>query len=334
MSDALVPQPPRPTLATFNGIPLDQNAASVYINSLTSQLSQYTMRNALRTIVGLLMDEEVAQVDDLRMLQFPWGNLRYQHTAAIRARLAQKYAPANANRILSALRGVLKEAWRLGQMTAEEYQRAVDVKNIRASSLPAGRDLDTNEIRQLVELCRSEGTPSGVRDAAIIALLYTCGLRRSELVELRCEDFNPQTGQLKVRKGKGRKQRTVYVTGGAHRTLMRWLSLLGEETGPMFEPILKNGHIQNGGMVSQSVYDMLKRRAKQAGIADFSPHDFRRTFVGDMLDNGVDIATVANIAGHSSVDTTRRYDRRPETTKRDASEKLSFPDGENLEDGE
>lgn len=56
-----------------------------------------------------------------------------------------------------------------------------------------------------------------------------------------------------------------------------------------------------------------------------SPHDFRRTFVGDMLDWGVDIVTVANIAGHASIDTTLRYHRRQEETKRVAAGKLHFP---------
>ena len=76
---------------------------------------------------------------------------------------------------------------------------------------------------------------------------------------------------------------------------------------------------------AQSIYDMLKKRGEQASVKAFSPHDLWRTFVGDMLDRGVDIATVANIAGHVSVDTTRRYGRRPEETKRKAANKLHFP---------
>ena len=78
-------------------------------------------------------------------------------------------------------------------------------------------------------------------------------------------------------------------------------------------------------MNAQSIYDMLKKRGEQAAVKAFSPHDLRRTFVGDMLDQSVDIATVANIAGHASIDTTRRYDRRPEETKRKAAGKLHFP---------
>ena len=56
----------------------------------------------------------------------PWGQIRYSHAAAIRAKLAERYAPATTNKMLSALRGVLKEAWRLGHMSAEDYARATD----------------------------------------------------------------------------------------------------------------------------------------------------------------------------------------------------------------
>lgn len=72
-------------------------------------------------------------------------------------------------------------------------------------------------------------------------------------------------------------------------------------------------------------YQILCKQVEQAGVKDFSPHDFRQTFVGEMLERVVDIAIVANIAGHASVDTTRRYDRRPETTKKQTANKLHFP---------
>jgi integrase len=167
-------------------------------------------------------------------------------------------------------------------------------------------------------------SPGGVRDAAIIGLLYTCGLRSADLVALNRGDFEPETGKLLVREGKGRKQRNVYVQGGARRALDDWTAVSGEVV-PLFVPVLKGGKITRRRMSAQTIYDMLKKRARQAGVREFSPHDLRRTFVGDMLDRGVDIATVANIAGHASVDTTRRYDRRPEETKKNAAGKLHFP---------
>jgi len=313
---------PNLKVAVYDLPPIDQNPAAVYLASLTSQRSQRVMEQALRSVGGILTAQDPTIVD---ILAIHWGSLRYAHTAALRARLGERYSPATVNRTLSALRGVLKEAWRLGQMTAEAYQRAVDIKNINAQTVPAGRELSQGELLALVEACKSDRRLTGIRDAAILGLLYTCGLRRAELVSLRVEDFDPESGKLIVRVGKGRKQRTVYVQGGALRALSAWLSILGDDPGPLFTPILKNGKIKRRGMTDQSIYDMIKRRGMQAGVREFSPHDLRRTFVGDMLDRGVDIATVANIAGHASVDTTRRYDRRPEETKKKAAEKLHFP---------
>ena len=113
--------------------------------------------------------------------------------------------------------------------------------------------------------------------------------------------------------------------GGALRALQDWLSVRGSDIGALFVPINKSGRLTPRRMSAQAIYDLLKKRAEEAGVKDFSPHDMRRTFVGEMLERGVDIATVANIAGHSSVDTTRRYDRRPEETKKKAAGRLHFP---------
>jgi len=302
--------------------PLDHNPAAVYLASLSSQRSRRVMEHALRVIMSLLTGQDPATANVLAM---NWGALRYPHSAAVRARLLEMYSPATANRTLSALRGVLKEAWRLGQTSAEDFARATDVKNIQAHTLPAGRELSKEEIAALVANCQADRSPAGMRDAAIMGILYTCGLRREEVVNLNVSDYDDETGRMNIRSGKGRKGRTVYVTGGAARALDSWLYLRGSFEGPLILAVLKNGRIMSHRLTAQTIYNMVKKRANLAGIADFSPHDFRRTFVGDMLDQGIDIATVANIAGHASVDTTRRYDRRPEETKKAASRVLKFP---------
>lgn len=313
------------SLALQNAHPLERNPAAVYLASLASDQSRRTMSNALRTIAALLTYQTLSDISKADMLRLNWQDIRYQHSAAIRAMLLDEYSPATVNRMLAALRGVLKEAWRLGYITAEAYQRAIDVRNVPNHVLPAGRELSAGELSALVEICKGDASPAGMRDAAIIGLLYTCGLRRSEVVEIHHHDFHAETGRIVIRKGKGRKQRTVYVTGGALRALKAWIQLTIDADGPIFVAIRKNGALQYGGIVSQTVYDMLKRRGKEAGVQNFSPHDLRRTFVSDMLARGVDIATVADIAGHSNVNTTRRYDRRPDAIKKQAAQHLHFP---------
>jgi integrase/recombinase XerD len=302
----------------------ESNAAMVYLVSLTSAESRRTMLRSLDQIASLLTSGEQDAV------ALNWGAVRVEHTAFVRTQLIEDgYAPATINVILSALRGVLRAAWHLRQMTSDDYRRARDVKNVTSVVLPAGRDLKQGEIHGLMAVCADDDSPAGVRDAAIIAVLYTCGLRRSELTALDLADVDLDSGRIEVKSGKGRKARTVYAANGALDALKDWIGVRGDDPGALYCPINKGGKIALGasgkGMTSQAIYNMLRKRAKQAGISDFSPHDFRRTFVGDLLDRGADIATVQQLAGHANVNTTSRYDRRGEETKRIAAQKLHVP---------
>lgn len=324
--------------------PVDQNAAAVYIAGL-SKSGQRTQAQALRTVAGML-GTDVNHLD--------WGRIRYQHTATIRARLAQSYAPATANKILSALRQTLRQAWLLGQMTAEDYHRAVEFKPITGETLPAGRELSSGEILALMEACQADPTPAGTRDAAIIGMMYAAGLRRDEMVSLNLSDYDPDAGRL-VLTGKRNKQRTAYITNGAADALNDWIALRGPQPGALFVEVSKSGKVlveresmivkpfrkiggvevpnkkagmtiyRGGAMTPQAIYNMLAKRIEEAGVKPFSPHDLRRSFISHLLDKDADIAIVSKMAGHANVQTTARYDRRPEEAKRKAAELLHVP---------
>ena len=298
--------------------PADRNPAAVYLAGLRAGPGRATMKQALDTIARL------ASNDQADAMTFPWPGLRFQHTAAIRSKLADRYAPATTNKMLCALRGTLRSAWRLGQMSAEDYHKAADLKAVRGQTVPAGRELVGGEIAALLQACETDASAAGARDAALIALLYATGLRRDEAIGLDLEDYDQQAGKLLVR-GKGGKERNVYAASGAADALRDWICVRGAEFGPLFWPVSKGGRLQPRRMTAQALYAMLQRRGRQAGVQHFSCHDLRRTFVGDLLDRGADITTVAKMAGHANVQTTARYDRRPEEAKRKASELLHIP---------
>ena len=293
---------------------VDEHPVSVYLAGLESESSRDTMRRALDIIAQLGLG-----YDDVTAWDVPWHRLRFQHAQAIRAALAQQYAFNTVNKMLSALRGTLKAAWKLGQMSADDYHLAASVENIKGDVEPAGRSLSGGELAGLLDVCEAE--PLGIRDAAIISVLYGCGLRRAEVVTLDLCDYSIVESHLVVR-GKGNKQRTV-PTGHVTAALGDWLAIRGDEPGALFHGL---GNRNTGDrLTAQAIYNMLRKRGKQAGLERFSPHDFRRTFVGDLLDAGADIVTVQKMAGHADPATTSRYDRRGERAKAKAASLLHVP---------
>jgi len=217
-----------PALTVATALPPDRHPAAVYIASLAPG-SRRTMRQALDVIAGLL----TGGCADAETLD--WSALRYPHTQAVRAALAERYRPATANKMLAALRGVLREAWRLGYVSAEEYHRAVDLAAVRGSTLPRGRALTAGELRALFSAVADDARPATrARDAVLLAVLYGAGVRRAEAVALDVADYDPETGALTIRRGKGNKARVMYATNGVREALAAWLRVRGPEPGPLF----------------------------------------------------------------------------------------------------
>jgi integrase len=272
---------------------------AVYLAEL-SPGSRRTMTFALRTACRFLGGSDPEN--------FPWARVRVEQVAALRADLASRLAPNTCNKILAAVRGVLKASWRMGLMSAETLYRCSDVRPVKGGPAARGRCLTKAELRALFRACSPDA--GGRRDAAALACLYGC--RRSEPVALDLSDYDPASGRLRIRAAKGNKHRDVYLANGAKAAMDAWLAVRGSEPGPLLVPVDQLGRLTLRRLHDQTMAELCKRLARRAGVAHFSPHDLRRTFAGDMLDAGADVALVQRLMGHSNVATTVGYDRRPE----------------------
>ncbi len=308
-------------LPRLGGINVAKQPAFSYLANLRES-GRRTMKTALDTCAGILGS------DHFRLC--PWHMLRYEHTSALRAILAARYAPATVNKHLTAVRGVLKACWRAGVMDGEDYRRAIDVPNVKGSSLPAGRMVPEEELRKLWEAADAM-TP---RYSACLALLFSAGLRREEAAAVAFEDVSFEVGAdgsdtCWVRLvGKGGKERRVPVRGTACCRLRVQLHtscqpLAGGARfsfdGSHFERLERTLLGVKGG---RSVAKLLAHIVKAAGIPHASCHDLRRSFVSHALANGAELAIVARMAGHSDPRTTARYDRRPDQAMEEVADAL------------
>ncbi len=310
-ADMLIDIRPNPIdLAPVATLPPSMRPALVYLASL-SRGSHRSQLAALREACGLLTH---GQCDPESL---PWHKLGYQHTNALRALLAERHSAAYANKILSAVRATLKAAWQLGLMDADAYMRAAAMKRIEGSDdddAAAGRALSPGEFTALLRACAADASPAGPRDAAIIGLGVVGGLRRGEIAGLAFDAYDGKA--VTVRKGKRNKRRTVPVATGLAAALDEWVSLRGSHPGPLFNQVDKAGSIRRLSSISPAaIARIVNKRAAEAGVSAFSPHDMRRTFAGDLLDAGADISTVQKLMGHADPRTTASYDRRGERAK-------------------
>jgi integrase len=200
----------------------------------------------------------------------------------VRVHLAEHYAPATVNRILSAVRGVLRECQTSGYMSAEQRMSVSDIPPIPNSQLLKGLSINRSHISTFLEECNKDARPAGRRDAALLALLFGAGLRSSEVVGLDLDDYSRPTQTVRIRRGKGAMNRRLSVTAGVAGLLHRWLLIRGQEPGPFLVPISKIGRLQPRQLTSKAIIWILGRRALAANMPLFSPRDLRRTYLLDL----------------------------------------------------
>jgi integrase len=252
--------------------PEDKHPAALYLAQLGPG-SKRTITEALHKIARYLSEGRC----DMRSL--PWSALRIEHTSALRTRLASELAPATANKHLAALRGVLKQVWRLGMISAEDHQRAIDLPAVHGPSPRKSRALSQEELRALVAACERDRSPAGPRDAALFALLFGAGLRRAEVAALDLADFDRRTSTICVRGNGTKPPRRFTANREGLLALDAWLARRGVTPGPLFNPVNKGGRIEIRRLSEQAIYVACHKRATEAGLPPVSPEDLRRSLL-------------------------------------------------------
>lgn len=184
--------------------------------------------------------------------------------------------------------------------------------------------LHYDEVEQLIEQIDT-ATDTGLRDRAIIELLFSSGLRVSELVNLNRDHVNTERREFMVR-GKGQKDRPVFISKSASQHVKNYLQARTDSLPPLFLNYSRNNHSDNSGdfrrLSPRSIQRIINKYTRLAGITKHvSPHTLRHSFATDLLMNGADIRSVQTMLGHSSISTTQVYTHVTDEHLREVHEK-------------
>lgn len=166
----------------------------------------------------------------------------------------------------------------------------------------------------------------GLRDRAIIELLFSSGLRVSELVNLNRDHVNTKRREFMVR-GKGQKDRPVFIGEATAMRVEDYLKSRLDNLPPLFLSYSRNNTVSNGGdyrrLTARSIQRIITKYARLAGITKHvSPHTMRHSFATDLLMNGADLRSVQSMLGHSNISTTQVYTHVTDEHLREVYEKF------------
>lgn len=196
-----------------------------------------------------------------------------------------------------------------------KYLAKRDVETLSAEKIELAKQesrhvsfLESDELKRMLALPAKDTSIVGLRDSAILELLFSTGLRVSELAHLPIEQVNLKQDEFTV-KGKGSKHRIVFLSEPAKRAVKAYVDAR-KDTSPFL--FVRHDRAQAGvaaaPLTSRSIQRLVDRYARAAGITKrVTPHTLRHTYATDLLRNGADIRSVQSLLGHESITTTQVY---------------------------
>ena len=302
-------------------LPRPLNPATLYLEG-KAESGARSCRSQLKKIaswLGFFSD----QVSDYH-LDVPWHALEAPDIQTIMNCYRKKgYRDATVSLAFATLRGILRQAY-LGKLIDDQQWVMIrELAEKKSRHGLSGREIKEREIKALLAAC-NDGTVRGVRDLAILALMRGTGLRRGDLARLRHDNLDLDSGVLTL-EVKGGKEHDHPLPPGTIQALRKWYRLRGYSGYSVFVRIFKDDRMNFlGSFTGQAVYHLLEKRIAVAGIAKCTPHDIRRTFITDLIrQKGLSIAQ--DFAGHSSPETTKRYDMSSLDERKTVAQTISIP---------
>jgi len=207
---------------------------------------------------------------------YPWERVTNEQVRWLRQTLPKHYAPATVNKMLAALRGVLDTARRMGLAQGPAMHGPCPSGNLRDSetrhlarrpgkTAPTKHPLTWRDFEALLSHCAEYPRPAGRRDAALIAVVAGTGLQRQRVVELKLADYETGAAVLHARANRGQPL-IFHLSLSVKQAIESWLEVRGWSAGALLQPIDKSGRCRGRAMTDQSAYEILHRRARQAGL--------------------------------------------------------------------
>lgn len=262
------------------------SAVNCYLMALAPS-GRRSMMSQLNQVALLLGEESLDAVE--------WHKLEYQQLVFIRSKLQEADKSVNTiNTTLAAIRGVVRTAFKMELVSAEHMARICQLGSVRGTAKKGGIALSLEECRRIIKKAANNKGPIGVRDTALLMLMITTGLRRSEVVALNHDSFDFDRHRVSVR-GKGGKLRYHDVSGVALKKLKQWAAERKEtvEASPFFTAVFKRG-VSDKRLTANSVYRIVKSYGESIGVKGLRPHDLRRTYISLLLEQGSDLSLVSN----------------------------------------
>jgi len=237
--------------------------------------------------------------------------LAFNRIVVVRYRLylESRHLAANTiNQQLAAVRRLAHEAADAGLLSPELAAGISRVKGVKQLGFRSGNWLSTEQSSEVLKCAIGDGMRAK-RDYAMLAMLFGCGFRRSELVGLEFDDIQMRQGHWAVVDliGKGGHIRTVPIPAWVKAALDRWTHAAGVSDGKIFRAVARLGRVWGDGISQNVVWYVVRTCCEKAGLEHIAPHDLRRTCAKLCHDRGGELEQIQFLLGHASVQTTERY---------------------------